>query len=107
MHNPLPPSNTPFSLSLSLKVAVQITGVKGSFCAPDCTPPAACPTDVPAGVTAKPQCALKASTGTDQKCALVCSPATDEASLRAGDAACGAGASCKSISSTGICTYDN
>jgi hypothetical protein len=87
-------------------VAVQITGVQGSFCAPDCAS-AACPTDVPAGVTAQPQCALKASTGTDKKCALVCSPTTDEASLRAGDAACGAGASCKSISSTGLCTYDN
>ena len=93
---------------MSDEQAVQITGVKGDFCAPDCAS-AACPTDVPAGVTAKPQCALKAGTGTDKKCALICSPAgkTDEASLRAGDAACGTGASCKAIQSTGICTYDD
>lgn len=81
------------------EVAVSITGVDGKFCAPDCTS-AACPTDVPSGVTAAPQCALKASTGTDKKCALVCSPSGD-------DAQCGANASCKAISSTGICTYDD
>jgi hypothetical protein len=93
---------------MSDEQAVQITGVSGDFCAPDCAS-AACPTDVPAGVTAKPQCALKAGTGTDKKCALICSPAgkIDEASLRAGDAQCGAGASCKAIQSTGICTYDD
>ena len=93
---------------LSDEQAVQITGLKGDFCAPDCAS-AACPTDVPAGVAAKPQCALKGSTGTDKKCALICSPAgkIDEASLRAGDAACGTGASCKAIQSTGICTYDD
>jgi hypothetical protein len=59
-------------------------------------------------VTAQPQCALTGS-GNTKNCALICSPAgkIDEASLRAGDAACGTGASCKAIQSTGICTYDD
>lgn len=79
--------------------AVQITGVQGSFCSPDCAS-AACPTDVPDGVTAAPQCALKSSTGTDKKCALICNPSGD-------DAQCGENASCKSIQTVGICTYDD
>ena len=81
---------------------VKVQGLSGDFCAPDCKS-AACPTDVPAGVTAKPQCALQSTTG-DKKCALICSPSTDEASLRAGDAQCGA-ATCSPIQSVGICTY--
>jgi len=83
---------------------VKIQGVTGGFCSPSCTS-GACPTDVPAGVTAKPQCALKSPTGA-KYCALICSPSTDEESLRAGDAQCGTNASCKSISGAGICTYD-
>merc|ERR1711959_508613 len=82
--------------------AVQVQGLSGSFCSPDCAS-AACPTDVPSGVTAAPQCALKSTTG-DMKCALICSPSTDEASLRAGDAMCGK-ATCQPIQGTGICTY--
>jgi C1A family cysteine protease len=81
---------------------VKVQGLSGDFCAPDCKS-AACPTDVPAGVTAKPQCALQSSAG-DKKCALICSPSTDEASLRVGDAQCGAG-TCSPIQSVGICTY--
>merc|ERR1712195_451663 len=64
---------------------------------------AACPTDLPAGVTAAPQCALKSSTG-DKMCALICSATTDYFSLRAGDAMCGK-ATCQPIQGTGICTY--
>merc|ERR1711865_205262 len=56
--------------------AVQVQGLAGKFCSPDCTS-AACPTDVPAGVTAAPQCALKSSTGS-KKCALICSATTDD-----------------------------
>merc|ERR1711970_608986 len=82
--------------------AVQVQGLSGSFCSPDCAS-AACPTDVPSGVTAAPQCALKSTTG-DKKCALICSPSTDEESLRAGDAMCGK-ATCQPIQGTGICTY--
>merc|ERR1712010_144989 len=82
--------------------AVQVQGVAGRFCSPDCAS-AACPTDVPSGVTAHPQCALKTTTG-DKKCALICSPSTDEASLRAGDAQCGT-ATCQPIQGVGLCTY--
>lgn len=32
--------------------AVQIAGVNGIFCSPECTPTGSCPTDVPAGVVA-------------------------------------------------------
>jgi len=82
--------------------AVQVQGLSGKFCSPDCAS-AACPTDVPTGTTAAPQCALKTSAG-DKRCALICSPSTDEASLRAGDAQCGA-ATCQPIQTVGICTY--
>ena len=50
--------------------AVQATGLPGSFCAPDCRKEA-CPTDIPANVTAAPQCALTGQLG-DKKCALIC-----------------------------------
>jgi len=87
--------------------AIQIQGVKGDFCTPKCTGilKTKCPTDVPAGVTAKPQCALKDTSG-NKYCALLCSPSTDEASLRAGDAQCGK-ATCKAIQGVGLCTYDD
>ena len=112
--SPAPPSpaankthyGDPSTGCMSDEQVVQITGVKGAFCAPDCAA-AACPADVPAGSTAQPQCALAGSTGSDKKCALICAASADEASLRAGDAQCGAGASCKAIQSTGICTYDD
>jgi hypothetical protein len=82
---------------------VRIQGLSGDFCSPDCTS-TPCPTDVPTGVTAHPQCALKAASGNDKKCALVCSPSTEWASLRAGDAQCGT-ATCQPIQGVGICTY--
>merc|ERR1711871_360909 len=87
--------------------AVQIQGLSGDFCTPKCTGilKMSCPTDVPSGVTAKPQCALR-STGGDKFCALICSPSTDEASLRAGDAMCGS-STCKPIQGLGLCTYDD
>ncbi|KAH8075020.1 transferase [Aureococcus anophagefferens] len=88
------------------ELKVQIQGLAGEICSPSCTA-AACPTDVPAGVTAKPQCALSDAASGKKYCALMCSPSTDEASLRAGDAQCGDKASCKAISGLGICTYDS
>ena len=39
--------------------AVQIQGVKGGFCSPQCGLFKKCPTDVPAGTTATPECALE------------------------------------------------
>jgi len=75
--------------------AIQVEGISGDFCAPDCTN-SDCPTDVPAGVTAQPQCILQSQSG-GKSCALVCNPSdsTNE---------CGAG-SCQAIQGTGICTY--
>jgi len=81
--------------------AVQIQGVDGDFCSPECTGflVKKCPTDVPSGVTAQPQCALQDASGGPKRCALICSP-----TQYAGE--CGA-ASCKSIQGLGICTYDD
>jgi hypothetical protein len=87
-------------------VNITITGIGGAFCSPKCTLGVFCAKDIPAGVTAKPQCALQSSSGGAKYCALICSPTTDEASLRAGDAQCTANGSCKAISGTGVCTYD-
>merc|ERR1719401_445725 len=93
------------------EVDIQITGVDGSVCSPKCTGlfKTKCPTDVPAGVTAEPECALQDSSTHEKYCALICSPSTDEASLRAGDAQCSSKASCKAVpnASVGLCTYDS
>ncbi len=75
--------------------AIQVTGVSGDFCSPPCNG-TVCPTDPPSPSDAKPQCALKSSTG-DKFCALICTPGSN--------AACPTGASCQSIQGTGICTY--
>jgi C1A family cysteine protease len=88
------------------EVNITITGVGGAVCSPKCTLGIFCASDVPEGVTAKPQCALQDSSSGSKYCALICSPTTDEASLRAGDAQCSANGSCKAIQSVGICTYD-
>lgn len=85
--------------------AVQVQGVSGDFCSPKCTG-STCPTDVPAGVTAKPQCALQSPTGA-KYCALICSPSLPIANQRAADDQCGDNASCKAISGVGLCTYDD
>merc|ERR1719221_881930 len=79
--------------------AVQVQGVSGDFCSPKCSG-MSCPSDVPSGVTATPQCALQTTTG-GKYCALLCSP-----SVRGNGAGgeCGPGA-CQAISGIGICTY--
>jgi len=93
------------------EVDIKITGVDGSVCSPKCTGifKTKCPTDVPAGVTAEPECALQDSSTHDKYCALICSPSLDEASLRAGDAQCSTKASCKAVPNAGVglCTYDS
>mmetsp|Transcript_32655 Transcript_32655/g.78487 ORF Transcript_32655/g.78487 Transcript_32655/m.78487 type:complete len:449 (+) Transcript_32655:78-1424(+) len=73
-----------------------LTGTGGSLCAPSCSG-GSCPTDVPAGVTATPQCALQDQSG-NQFCALICSD----------DSQCdqSGGASCSLIQPPiGVCTY--
>lgn len=79
--------------------AIQITGITGDFCSPQCDASGACPTDLPKGVTAKPSCALQTSTG-EAYCALICDPTDTNADT------CGK-ATCKSIQGTGLCTYDD
>merc|ERR1711975_17313 len=100
---PSPPSTThyedPKDGCRSDEVSIQIQGVQGAVCSPKCTMGIFCPSDVPAGVTAKPQCALQDSSSGSKYCALICAPGND--------AQCGTNASCKSIQSVGICTYDD
>lgn len=107
---PGPSGNThygdPFQGSCeSDEVNITITGVEGSVCSPACTGlfKTKCPTDVPSGVTAEPECALQ-DQSSDKYCALICSPNTDITEEE--NAACGS-ATCKPISGVGICTYDN
>jgi len=80
--------------------AIQVQGVSGDFCSPQCKA-GACPSDEPSGATAKPQCALKTSSG-DQYCALICSPSALR--LNGANGECGTGA-CQSVQGTGLCTY--
>merc|ERR1712048_1104355 len=75
-----------------------VTGADGVLCAPPCDSSGACPTDVPAGVTANPLCALKDQSG-NQFCALECS--SDDQCDKAGGAAC----STVQAGAPGVCTY--
>merc|ERR1719158_2363131 len=95
---------------MSDEEAIQIQGVGGAVCSPACTGilKMGCPKDVPAGVTAAPQCALQDATTSDKYCALICSPSLPIADQKLADAACGgSNLSCKAISGVGICTYDS
>ncbi|CAJ1372846.1 unnamed protein product [Effrenium voratum] len=74
--------------------AVRVQGLSGDFCSPKCDSQGSCPSDVPTGDKATPECALRTTTG-DKYCALVCESDTD----------CGTG-SCQKIMGTGLCTYD-
>jgi len=98
---PSPPGGShyedPSAGCLSDEKAIRIQGVAGAVCSPQCSG-TSCPTDVPAGVTATPQCMLKTTTG-QQYCALKCS--------RFGRNTCGA-ATCKKVGLlAGICTYND
>jgi len=73
--------------------AVRVQGVQGDFCSPQCDSSGSCPSDVPKGDSATPQCALRTTTG-DKYCALMCQTSSD----------CGTG-SCQKIMGTGLCTY--
>merc|ERR1711966_213475 len=101
---PGPPSAThyedPKGGCRSDEVDITIQGIQGAVCSPACTMGIFCPSDVPAGATAAPQCALQDSSTQKKYCVLICSPSSN-------DAQCGTNASCKSISGTGLCTYDD
>jgi len=88
--------------------SVQITGVQGDFCSPKCEGVLFkhCPSDVPDGATAKPECVLETQgSSKPTQCALICQPSENLAD--GSNAACPTNASCKPISGTGICTYDD
>jgi len=109
---PSPPANThyedPSGGCRSDEVEVTIQKVTGDFCAPKCGLFKPCPTDVPAGVTATPQCALQDAASGKKYCALICSPTAFIADQKAADAQCGEKASCKSVQmGVGLCTYDD
>jgi hypothetical protein len=93
---------------LTDEIEITIQGVTGDFCTPKCGFFKACPTDVPAGVTAQPQCALQDSASSDKYCALICSPTLPIVDQKAADDQCGTNASCKSVQlGIGLCTYDD
>jgi hypothetical protein len=75
------------------EMGIRIQGFAGSVCSPQCDSSGNCPTDVPAGTTAVPTCALKTSSG-EQYCALVCS-----------GGGCPPGASCESGGGASLCLY--
>lgn len=85
---------------------MEIQGIPGKICAPECQSGSnKCPLDVPQNVSASPTCALE-GLGADKYCALVCVPPTPGLRVKRTDEQCGENASCKGISGTGICTYD-
>jgi KDEL-tailed cysteine endopeptidase len=75
------------------EMAAQIQGASGDVCAPHCDN-SPCPTDVPPGTTAKPQCALQDQSSGSKYCALTC--------FLGG---CPTGATCQHIGLAGICMY--
>jgi len=80
------------------ELALTIAGVKGSICAPHCSMFQKCPTDMPAGATAHPQCALTVPL-LGKFCALICDITSNDQ--------CGAQASCKKAGpGISVCTYD-
>jgi hypothetical protein len=110
---PSPPSSThysdPATGCLSDETEITIQGVTGDFCSPGCSLFKDCPTDLPAGVAAQPQCALQDSADPTKKyCALMCSPSLPIRDQKAADAQCGENASCKTVQlGIGLCTYDD
>merc|ERR1719235_3005870 len=85
------------------ETAVQVQGLGGDFCTPPCTGPlkSTCPTDVPKGVTAAPECALQDQGSGQGYCALVCIPGGHSGANQCGKA------TCKNVQlGIGICTYD-
>jgi len=99
--NAQPHYGDPKNGCLSDELDVTVTGVSGDFCSPTC-PKQVCPSDVPSGTTAKPECILEMQgQSKPTHCCLVCVPGGS------GTDGCPTNATCKSISSIGICTYDD
>ncbi len=82
------------------ELSVQVEGLGGDFCSPYCSPSQACPTDLPDGTTASPECVLETQgSSTPTNCALICDPSQSNQ--------CPQNATCKPISGIGVCTYDD
>lgn len=93
---------------LTDEAEVSIQGVSGDFCTPSCSLFKSCPTDIPEGVSASPQCALQDASSSKKYCALICSPTTPILDQKAADSQCGTNASCKEVQmGIGLCTYDD
>merc|ERR1712216_1086647 len=97
---PSPPAPSPSSHyekppCQSDEESVQVQGVQGVTCTPKCQG-MSCPTDVPAGTTAKPQCVLQDASSGDKYCALTC--------FLGG---CPTGAKCRHAGFIGLCMYDD
>merc|ERR1711979_168879 len=77
------------------EVEASVQGAGGELCAPKCDDTGSCPTDVPAGTSAKPQCILQDSSSGSKYCALQC--------FLSG---CPSGAKCAMIGGIeGVCVY--
>ena len=78
---------------------IQIQGLQGSFCSPECSGSTSCPA-APAGSTAVPQCVLESQgSSSPTNCALICGGGG------AHGGTCPTGATCQQIQNTGICLY--
>jgi len=77
------------------EMEAQIQGADGEVCAPHCDGGAACPTDVPPGTKATPQCALQDQSG-KKYCALMCGFSSG----------CPSGAKCARVGGiVGVCVF--
>jgi len=82
------------------ELSVQVEGLAGDFCSPYCSTSKPCPTDLPDGTTANPECVLEtAGSSQPTNCALICTPTRNDE--------CPQNATCKPISGIGVCTYDD
>lgn len=96
---PAPPASTHYEKPpcRSDEVEASVQGSNGELCAPSCDASGACPSDVPAGTTAKPACVLQDSSSGQKYCALQCF-------LKSG---CPSGAECSRAAGglRGICVF--
>ena len=54
------------------ETAIQVEGISGAFCAPECDADGGCPTNVPPNVTATPECILENESTGQKYCCLTC-----------------------------------
>merc|ERR1711990_1001846 len=70
---PPPPSSTHYEHPPCRSDETEaMLGTSGELCAPQCDASGSCPTDVPAGTTAKPACILQESSSGKKFCGLQC-----------------------------------